>query len=401
MARVKVITKKDKQSATEIAILGDDSKEIGRMMNQMMGVEDGDVDVVRPKYFRLRQNIYAVGDMLKMISVEAIASELPNQAHQLLDIRKYANRLISESQLHIPEQKVSEDIKEINTIYKTLAESETVKILFTVLNELQQYDLYLTPKDGTSYEDGNWILDIPGISFTPFSKFSDFNLKYVWTCSTSSEETRKIIYMTLCKLLVFCRAIVKIILSPNIDKEKFSSFMCTQIRKAKKYIHGCDDAFSRILDSTSLLTDNFDEYYKGFIESKGEATFILQSFVIDVSKKHKTSPRVTLQFHKIMQFYRKQAQGRKMPDGVQKVMDNLAKVYEIVEKNHSEQMKKEKTDEPQTENGEEAEEEEETEESDMKSDKKERIARYREGMQRKYDLYSNLLHQSHINYARR
>ena len=97
--------------------------------------------------------------------------------------------------------------------------------------------------------------------------------------------------------------------SPDVDVTEFSEIIVKSIAAIKKQIPRCDKAFAQIEKSIGLLQNNFNGYYKDFIQSQNPST-IIESFVIDVSDSAKSDPQTARQFRKIINFYRKKTQGK-------------------------------------------------------------------------------------------
>lgn len=340
MARVKVIKQKIGNIRPE-ALLGDDTNDIGSLFNQLLGVDEADPSIIKPKYINLRHNISSLSSLFGMLASDKMIECIGDNKEWLSDMSTYSNTLVEESRIRVmTDDEIPADKTELNKMYKQLKESGRVKALFVVASQLKPYeDFILSPE----HSGGEWIDDIPGFDFTPFSSFSNYDLKYVRTADSIDEGTRKFIFKIVTKIYQFIVAIMRIVLSPDVDKGAFSAILLEQVKGMKKHIPRCDEAFDRIADSAKLLEDNFDDYYKGFVQSR-ESSSMIQSFIIDVAGKQKSSAVLTNQFHKIISFYRKQTAGRVLHPKFQKVMDKLDEAYNMAE-SRDEEARRAKMDE--------------------------------------------------------
>lgn len=311
----------------------DDDGTISSSFNQILGTENAEVEIIRPKYIKLRDRLVRVAKLLDALTIDRIADVIPEQKDCLIEINKFANELIEVSKVKtISDEEVPFDKEEMNALYKSLKDNVKLRVMFLILKDLRPYHTHLTE------ESDRWIVDMPGISFKVFSNFSEFNLKVIWLVETPA-PAKEYINTIICRIYKLSDEIAEIATSPDIDPEKFSEFIQTQVESLRKNIPRCDEAFDRIAASSSMLKENFGEYYRGFVQS-GDPTSMIQSFVMDVSKKEKISPKITRQYKEIIKFYNKNTAGREMPEKYKKLMNKLNETYALVERKHEEAEKK-------------------------------------------------------------
>lgn len=73
---------------------------------------------------------------------------------------------------------------------------------------------------------------------------------------------------------------------PEFDVSQLKDVISQAITEFKKTMHGCDDAFDKLLKSLDVFVDNFSTYYEDFQVSGREPSTLLFSFVDDVSKQY-------------------------------------------------------------------------------------------------------------------
>ena len=99
----------------------------------------------------------------------------------------------------------------------------------------------------------------------------------------------------------------------------------------KKHIPRCDEAFDKIRESVGLLKGNFGGYYKDYVASNNP-TIIMENFVLDVSKKTESSPKVTGQFRRIISHYRKLASQQAQHPKLRTLFEQVDKNFSALEK---------------------------------------------------------------------
>jgi hypothetical protein len=139
------------------------------------------------------------------------------------------------------------------------------------------------------------------------------------------------------KLYIEIFALYKVITSPDVDIEKFTTLLLDSIAKLKHQsgLDRCKNAFKRIEDSVELLKTRFDDYYRESIAASNP-NMIVESFIVDVSNKGGGDARLTREFRVIIQHMHKVSQqnGRIKDPNVQKLFKLLNQNYKLMEESN-------------------------------------------------------------------
>jgi hypothetical protein len=308
MSRVQVKTAK-KQLA---------NKNIVNMFNQMLGTEDADPDVIKPKYNIIKSKVKSIAKLLLSATNDVLRKSFEEENDCFVDIEKFAAKLNAIEFIDLPENPTREENFDICKHYIENKSNNSIKIIILMCKNLIPF----TDKLATdSTFDDSIISRIPGLSFQPFP-FSALNIKSLFAMKQTTEHIKKYIFTLLKILLDMSRDIYKTLTSPDVNIKEFSQTIISSIAQVKKQIPRCDKAFRKIEESVSLLENNFDGYYKDFIQSQNPNT-IIESFVIDVSTSSKSDIQTTAQFRKIVNYYRKMTNGKIQDPKIMKVFDML------------------------------------------------------------------------------
>lgn len=288
---------------------------ITQMFNQMLGVDDVNPDIVVPKYKIISTKIKAVIKLLNF-SVEDTFSKFGDQKICSDQILAYCKTLSEINFLDVKDNS-EENRKEMAKHYVKLKSNNDIRFLVLTCKNLITYKKYLNDVA----DNGSFILREPGFTFSPFS-FSDLNIKAIWQNKNITMKIKRYILTVMRIILNNCLVIYKTLTSPDVDVSEFSEIIVKSIAAIKKQIPRCDKAFTQIENSISLLENNFDGYYKDFIQSQNPST-IIESFVIDVSDSTKADTQTTRQFRKIINFYREKTQGKIKDPKLKAVFDAL------------------------------------------------------------------------------
>ena len=296
--------------------IGDES--IVKMFNQMMGEEDPHPDIIEPKFNKIRSKTRIFSKLLKNCADDILAKFNIFET-ECLEINAFCDKL-NNMEFDF------KDKKEMCSMYKKFkTEDENIKTCIMTCKNLIQFKTFLNDEK----PDMSWVNRAPGIALEPFS-FSKFNLKILVNNSNFTDHVKKYIHTTLKLTLKLTLELYRTITSPDIDIEKFSKVVVDSLGQLKKHIPRCDRAFAKIERSLSLLQNNFDGYYKDFIQSKNPS-IIMESFILDVSRDGKADIQLARQFRQIVNFYRKQTQGKIKDPAVNKLFDVLNNNFKMLE----------------------------------------------------------------------
>lgn len=301
---------------------GNGNEDLAEMFNQMLGAGNVNLDIVYPKYIDLIAKIKASHKLIKILS--NILPGIPEFDLSKKELNEYIDINTSKIEekftmtLDRTKPVSNEDREKFGAMYEELKADDIVLSLIVICNRLIKDKKHIGTADKVGYQ---FILNKPGMEYCVFS-FSSCNLAYMLSLREVPEDIKKLTVNILHKLYTSTYSIYKIISSPDLDVDKFVDVIMSNIQAVKSQIPRCDKAFREITNSVHMLKDNFGSYYKDFIQTKNQ-TIIMENFILDVSKKTKVDPQTTLQFRKIISYYRKIAQNKIKDPRVKKLFDKI------------------------------------------------------------------------------
>ncbi len=278
--------------------LGINANELNTIFSQMFGLENADISIVLPKI----QNIYDLVN--KYNTCSKILHSLPyikndekiyKQSAEWLELLSNFLNTYKDS---MAIECINENEDKINKLFNEIKDNKIIHEIIKTTSNLISNKHYL------QLLDVKYITRQTGSSFFPLTFLPDLELKYLKTVET--DKAVNVILSILNKWLSFGEEIYDLITSPNIDIKQFSGLVVHSITKLRKQIPRCDKAFNIIEKSMELLENNFKGYYRNSIQADNPS-IIIESFIIDVSNSQKADLTVTLQFKKIINHVRKQA----------------------------------------------------------------------------------------------
>jgi hypothetical protein len=301
--------------------LGD--KSMVDMFNQMLGTGSVDPKIVLPKYNKIKSSVCAIIKLLNS-SVCDVFSKF-DQKSNCDEINDFIKELESIEFKTVFDDTNSEE--DLGTSYTSLKNNNTIKKLVLTCKNLIPYKDKLSILENEF--DDSFIARIPGFVFCPFP-FSGFNIKTLWVSDNVNDRVKKYTFTVLKLVLDNCKSIYDILTSPDVNVKDFSKVIITSITEIKKRIPRCEKAFAKIEQSVGMLENNFNGYYKDFIQSQNPNT-IIESFVLDVSSEGGTDIQTTRQFRKIIEYYRKATQGKIQDPRVKKIFEMLNSNFNAME----------------------------------------------------------------------
>lgn len=322
MSRVKIIKKTNKS---------EDAKELSDLFNQLSDTTDSDPDILVPMTNNLINAIFQSLSVLKIVNeFGLIVSEFPALELSNKVLGKFLVDSVAETKIKgkSTEEKIAGlDSKEINTIFRKLRESDTVKKLTTTAGILQKF------KKEIESDDSKFIKS--ELEFKPFPSYYPIDLALIWKMETTPnlEKIKNVLFLSIKKLMVSTFDVYDISTSPTVNIEKFSDLLIEQLTELKKEIPRCDKAFDAIRSSSKMLKKNFKTYYRMGLEA-GNRNLVAEFFISDLLKGSKAkSPVIKFQLTKIGNYLREKA--KKYSDvnpGIKKTMDFLGKMQDKMEK---------------------------------------------------------------------
>ena len=195
-----------------------------------------------------------------------------------------------------------EQKEEVRHFLKYYNKSKKATIVHTIINtcgNLVPYKLYLKEKDSLS---DKFLTKSSMLTFEPVVDL-ELNFKLIYISDLIDSKEKEFVLLTLHKLYVISVDMYEEYSKVDIDTEQFVRAVRTTVEKLKKQIPRCDEAFKKILDSTELLRDNYSDYYKDFVGSQN-SMIIAENFIQDVAGTVDRSPKLALQFRRIIQHLR-------------------------------------------------------------------------------------------------
>jgi hypothetical protein len=297
-----------------------DADALNDMFAQMTGAENADPDIIIPKMVEIQTLLvkyYKIYDML--LGFKDFVDNFPEAKRSFDEIKKFSGRIqtLTDDEYKFTEQTLkSESPNYANALYKKIKDDPLIQTIVVTSGNLGKYKKYLD-KDNLRDE---FIKREPGLSYKPLT-FTNLDLKVLWVSNKLTNMAKKYILNILSHTYTIGHRLYQIITSPNIDIKKFSEVLIANIDKMKKRIPRCNKAFDIIADSVSMLENNFEGYYKTSVEAENPS-IIIESFIIDVSMKQKSSASITSQFRKIIMFMKRQSANSNDP--------RVAKLFKIL-----------------------------------------------------------------------
>jgi hypothetical protein len=309
---VKVTTEKHYNMATKQfkKVIKDD--DLVTMFNQMINGE-GDPDIVAQKMEKMKKSIKTLYNLIIQFAGpdRPFTRNFTEYKDWVDDMYKWGVQC--------------EPLLECKT-YQELKADNQIRQIILLCQSITPHAHHL--KDIT----GRWILNMPGLSYVPFS-FTKLDLKRIWENPQCNDAVKRYVVQTLDLLHKTTTEIYQLYSSPDVNITRFSEAIVSSIEKIQGLpeLSRCKAAFKKIIESASLLQENFGNYYRDMVQSKNPNT-IIESFISDVSNKSSSmTPKLLNQFQSIIRFYKKQSDGKPKDPKVQKLMDALSDKMKGVE----------------------------------------------------------------------
>jgi hypothetical protein len=277
----------------------EDADVLNSMFDQMTGAQNADPEVIIPKLVAMHSSLAKFSKIYNLLlNFNDFTESFPEYEDKFAEIREFLAKvqiIIDEKEL-IDDEKLKQTSSEIvNTLYKKLKEQPEIQSIVITSGNLGQYQRHLVDKTNLS---DMFIKRESGLSLAPLN-FTGLDLKALWSSDKLTNMAKKYILTVLSHTYIIGHEIYELLTSPDIDIKKFSTVLIASIGKMRKQIPRCDKAFDIIQNSVNLLETKFKGYYKTSVEAENPS-IIIESFIIDVSMKQKSSASTTGQFRKII-----------------------------------------------------------------------------------------------------
>jgi hypothetical protein len=241
-----------------------------------------------------------------------------------------------------------EERTKFSEAYKKIQACGLLNQFIAICDNLIPYRKHIEDNTNLSHK---FILNMPGVSFCPFS-FTNLNLKeLVVRLSTEKRDVNQqllqVLTLLINKIYTLTYNLYKIMTSPDIDVSQFVEIVKQNLDKVKGQIPRCDKAFKKIEESISMLETNFPKYYKDFVETKNQ-TIIMENFVLDVANSTNADTQTARQFRDIIKHYRKIAASQIKNPKLKMLFDKVDANFKMLSK-HSNINKAEENAESESE----------------------------------------------------
>ena len=239
---------------------------------------------------------------------------------QLIDIHPLVPKELEKTKATFLEYYIkSKKAPIIHTIINTCGNLVPYKLSLKTKNELK--DKFLTKSSMLTFEP---VVDLK------------VNFKLIYISDLLDKTEKDFILFTLHKIYTISVDMYEEFSKIDIDTDQFVKAVTMTVEKLRKQIPRCDEAFKKILDSTELLKENYDGYYKDYVGSQN-SMIIAENFIQDVAGTVNKSPKLAFQFRKIIQHLRDvtnklTAQNPQYKDTFSSLLDQADNSYDEIKK---------------------------------------------------------------------
>ncbi len=280
----------------------EETKSLNDMFRQMTGLAEADVEILHPKFLKIVGHLIMLQRVIDQLgSFKAIRDDHPSLIPRMDEILAFSSSMKDYALTfgNLSTEDTPENKHNLNVLFKSLSNSETMNVLFATGTKLRPYKNSFEKMESLS---GEFISLDSSMNMRLFA-FTSLNIHDLWR--TATDAKKKYVLTILHHIWKNIYALYRLITSPNIDIDKFSHIVVRSIKKLKDHIPRCDLAFKRIEEAVGTLKENFDTYYRDSVKA-ANPNLIIESFVLDVSTSgtSKNSPQLLGQFQQIIRFLR-------------------------------------------------------------------------------------------------
>lgn len=317
------------QSKAIVKSLGSESDEndISKYFNQMIGSEKADPAIVMPKYNQIMDLMEKINKLFD--SCQEVIGKITFYEDGGSEMLAFNEKLSSIVLSRVTNDKFKPDI------YTAVKNHDVVHTLIESCSSMS--DIHVHLKKEWADIDKKFFMRYNSNKFTPFSFAPNLDFKRLWLVDANeNDQLMEYIFTFLKSCFKQTHAIYKIVTSPDVDVSNLSRIIVGAITNLKKHLPRCEKAFKKIEESVGMLENNFDSYYKDFIQTKDPSN-ILTAFIGDVaSNAGDTDVQLIIECRRIVSFYNKHARKQASNGGASsekmKMFDALMSKYNILEK---------------------------------------------------------------------
>jgi hypothetical protein len=210
--------------------------------------------------------------------------------------------------------------------FAKLKKSSACNLIIATCNNLEVHKFFI---GDIATLNPKFLTHSAGATFAPIEQLPVVNFKDIYISDLTTDSDKRFLMLILHKLYISTRAVYDLMMLPDVDIEAFSNFISESIEHARCQIPRCDRAFNKIASSVGMLKNNFNDYYGDFVCSNNPSV-IMENFVVDVSRTGDTDVAMTVQFRKIISYFKKQVALQK------NINPKLASVFDHVDRNFEE-----------------------------------------------------------------
>lgn len=340
--------------------------DLSKLVNQMIGLEDPDPEVVVPRYRRIHELTTKIVEMLEKLCTSPLGKTFgPIYPVSFGEIMKFVDTSKTcLSLLTLQENDKTFSGAELNAInadprklqallmqadhtykisglgekYNTLKTCPAVQNMIMLTRNIKTAVMLEKERRKTEHHDlevkanlgDGFIVNADGETLE-LLPFSNLNFKSMMNSDRMIPELRQYTLYWLHLVYIKCMSIADDVTSPPIDIDKFSNLMIDSIGQLDAQVPRCREAFELIKNSVGLMKNNFRGYYKDFL-SAGSPGIIVDHFIHDVMENTSASPTVAFQFQQIRNFYISRVRAHNIKDPrVKKMLALLGKNLDVLE----------------------------------------------------------------------
>lgn len=287
----------------------DQMKDVQNMIYGLTGHPDSINEfIVDDKLKDYKENFDRLYDLFHKF-YNKIFIKVLNAKSDIIDIKKHKNE-IEDFKKNIDfnlNKKIEFNRKEIIEKYTIFKNSEMFKDCIIAYKKLLQYEKYININDIKNISN-KFITNETGYEIIIFPFFT-VNFKQLHDFCSLDENSKTYILIFLQMSFKFLSNIYEIAMKPDIDPENSIDTIIDMIKLAKREIRGCDAAFNKIINSVSILKDNFNIYYKDFMKTQNPGS-IIEDFIKDVYNTIDLNTKIKGQFASIVNHFKNKSKGK-------------------------------------------------------------------------------------------
>lgn len=310
---------------------------ISDMFNQMLGAGSINLSICYPKYIRMKK---LCEQILKLIRILADSPYLKSKP----EFENNIQQLISFADSNRIEKIFTQDLSKYEWNFSSAEDSvrnafakeyESVKKSNLIKNIILLCDRLVPHKQNFNDVDklnSKFILNMTCAEWIPFP-MCGLNFKYLFTLSDIGENNIRFFMTVLHKAHELSFKLWRESVSPDVDVDQFVEVIMNNIEEIQKKapeLSRCKKAFKKIKESVGLLKDQFNGYYRDFVQTK-DSTIIMQNFIMDVSKSSGADPEVLREFRVIIKYYRKIASQQQTHPKLKVLFDKVNQSFKDLE----------------------------------------------------------------------